>query len=116
MQEPTGASVSSPFRLFESTGGFAQASHSSARTSPTEGTASSVISGEAIEGLWYSDPKIVHCTQDFKPIKSASGSRHKAFKNHLIGVARRAGALFRCAHRPGQQRASEQIAGKPGRR
>ncbi|BAR63009.1 hypothetical protein NK6_9875 [Bradyrhizobium diazoefficiens] len=40
--------------------GFAQASQSSGDTSPIDGTASSVISVDAIV------PKIVHCSSDFK--------------------------------------------------
>jgi hypothetical protein len=39
------ANVSNPFRLV----GLAHAFHSSGKTSPTEGTASSVISKESIE-------------------------------------------------------------------
>ena len=40
----------------------------------------------------------------------------KPFENHLVGVARRAFALLRRAHGPGQQRQAEDVAGDPGRR
>src|SRR5262249_20521080 len=60
-------------------------------------------------------PKIVHRACHFKAVPRMSGSRNKPLKNHLIGVARGALALFGRAHGPGQQWATKDIAGDPWR-
>src|SRR5439155_14433903 len=53
------------------------------------------------------------CSADFKTAWSASGSRQKTLKNHLVGVARGPFALLRRAHGPGQERQAENMPGHP---
>src|SRR3954452_22151031 len=87
--------------------GLAQASQSSGETSPMEGTASSVISDDAIM------PKIVHCSSDFKRAEFRA-LRHEALKNHLVRVLTGPRPLLGRAYGPTEQSAAEHVAGDPG--
>src|SRR4051812_31651202 len=117
---------------FGSTFGLAQASHSAAGMSLAEGTASRVISDDAIENSDRSLIAISHRDGDQHPQRSCIAratsrprgadqvplqgktSGDKTLKNHLVGVTRGAGALLRRLYRPGQERKAEDVAGDPG--
>ena len=57
----------------------------------------------------------MHCGDAFKSVERASGSRPKAFKDHLISIPGGAFALLLCPHRPGQQRQAENVARECGK-
>src|ERR1700682_1968757 len=59
--------------------------------------------------------KIVHDEDDFKGGSRLSAFREKPLKDHLICISGGAFALLGGAHRPGQKRQAEQVAGDPWR-
>ena len=48
------------------------------------------------------NPKIVHCSDDFKAGRHMSGSGLETLKDHLVGIACGPFALLRRAHGPGE--------------
>src|SRR5215831_7603790 len=107
------AKGSNPLALPAGLRGLAQASHALAGTSATEGTASRVISENAI------CPKRSCIAVETSRGRRRSGPdlplRHKTFEDHLVGITRRARALVGCANGPGQERTAEKIARDPRR-
>src|SRR5690242_18711687 len=90
----------------------------------TEGSASSVISDDAIEPqrksgetgnarLVSPSPRLCITAATSSPL---SASWREALEDHLVRIAGCRGALLGCPDCPGEQRAAEQVPRDPGRR
>src|SRR5437667_6521288 len=97
MGDPYDDAMLAPLGLQETVPGLAQASQSAAGTSLMDGTASRVISDDAIETHQRAAPRQIsskhRASQQRLQGRGFLRFRPKPLEDHLVGVTRRAGAL-----------------------